>query len=117
MHSCIQGCCPIFVPVVDVNSPFNEIERRLDGPAQSLLFGEQFFARMVRVGDVLCLDEQTNGAVVDDMDVDGMAVGVLDEEVDLGLVEEIEGHLVVLGGVLVGVHVVVVGLDQAPNFP
>ena len=51
------------------------------------------------------------------MDVDGMAVGVLDEEVNLGFVEEIEGHFVVFGGVLVGVHVVVIGLDQAPDFP
>ena len=65
----------------------------------------------------MCLNEQTNGAVVDDMDVDGMVIGVLDEEVDFGLVEEIEGHFVVLSGVLVGVHVVVVGLDQALDFP
>ena len=117
MDRCVQGRRPIFIPVVDINSPFNEIERHLDGPGHSFLFGEQFFARMVGVGNVLCLNEQTNGAVVDDVDVDGMVIGVLDEEVDLGLIEEVEGHLVVLGGVLVGVHVVVVGLDQALDFP
>ena len=59
------------------------------------------------------LDQEIHGGVVTDINVDGMAVNVLDEEVDLSLVEEVKGDLIVLRRILIGVHVLIVGLDQA----
>jgi hypothetical protein len=46
------------------------------------------------------------------VDVDGIGLYELDEEVDFGIVEQSEGLPVVFSWVIVGIHVVLVGLHE-----
>lgn len=47
------------------------------------------------------------------MDVDGGGLNELDEHVDFGIVQQSECLFIILGWVLIGVYVVLVGLDEA----
>ena len=112
----IQGCSPTFIPVVYIDSPLQKVESCLDGSAYPFLMREQLFARVRIVCDVLSFDEQVDCAEIANVDVDWMGVCVFDEEIDLAFVEQVESCFVMVCGVFVGVHVVLVGLDEAFEF-
>jgi hypothetical protein len=49
--------------------------------------------------------------------VHGVRLCVLDEGVSLSLVEEVEGYSVMLVGMVVGMHILIVSLDDSFEFP
>ena len=60
MNCSVKSGSSVFIPVVDVDSPLNQVVDDLEGPCDSLLFRKKLFARMCEVGDVLGLDEEVD---------------------------------------------------------
>ena len=111
VDSCLEGCSSAFVAIIDVNSFFDQVLSSFYGSDGSFFLSEQFFDRIGVIGYILCLDEEVDSGEISNVDVDGVWLHELDEEVHFCVIEQAKGLLVVVSGVVIGIGVVFVGLD------
>lgn len=67
------------------------------------------------IGYILCLDEEVDRVIISDMKIYRVCFCILYEKIDFSFSKKIKCDTVMLGRVIVGVHEVIVGLDD--TFP
>ena len=60
MNRRVESRSSIFIPIVDINTPIDEIIDYLERSRYPFLLRKQLLARMRQIGDILRLDEQSN---------------------------------------------------------
>ena len=112
MDCCLQSSSSSLITIVDVHTFLDQVLCCLDGSGSAFFFGEQFFDWISIIGHVLSLDEEVDSGEVPHVYVDTIRLNELYEKVHFGIVQQSECFFIFLGRIVVGIHVVLVGLDE-----